>query len=64
MKLWIARISVNPFVYVIMFDKISEWLEAEKIKVKQPQAFPFSNAKEALSLVENRKTQSKIVLEF
>lgn len=55
-----TQTRANP----IMFDKISEWLEAEKIKVKQPQAFPFSNAKEALSLVENRKTQSKIVLEF
>lgn len=47
-----------------LFPKISEWLETEKVKVKQPQVLPFSDAKNALSLVENRKAQSKIVLKF
>lgn len=47
-----------------MFSKVSEWLETGKLNVKQPQLLPFSEAKNALSLVENRKNQSKIVLVF
>jgi len=47
-----------------IFSKISAWLETEKMKVKQPQVLSFSDAKNALSLVENRKTHAKIVLAF
>lgn len=46
------------------FTEVTHWIEEGKIKVKTPIVFDLSNAKEALSLVENRKSKSKIVFEF
>lgn len=46
------------------FKQIIQWLEEGLITVKAPQVFKLSEAKEALSLVENRKATSKIVFEF
>ncbi len=49
---------------VKLFESISKWVSSGKIKVKTPQDFPFENAPEALALVENRQSKSKIVLRF
>lgn len=46
------------------FEEVIRWIEEEKIKVKKPIVYNLSNAKEALSMVENRKSKSKIVFEF
>lgn len=46
------------------FKQINKWLDEGLIKIKSPQVFKLSQAKEALSLVENRKAKSKIVFEF
>lgn len=46
------------------FEEVVGWIEAGNIRVKKPQVYDLSQAKEALSLVENRKSTSKIVFEF
>lgn len=46
------------------FEVVANWIEEGKILVKKPQVYHLSGAKEALSLVENRKSKSKIVFEF
>ncbi|UII26755.1 NADP-dependent oxidoreductase [Fulvivirga maritima] len=46
------------------FKHINKWLNEGLIKVKAPQIFKLSHAMEALSLVENRKAESKVVFEF
>lgn len=46
------------------FEEVTHWIEEGKIKVKKPQVYDLSEGKEALSLVENRKSKSKIVFEF
>jgi len=47
-----------------LFSELNYWIENGNIRVKQPQIFSFDQAKEALSMVEQRKAKSKIVLEF
>lgn len=46
------------------FKEVIRWIEEGTIKVKKPQVYDLSHAKEALSMVENRKSKSKIVFEF
>jgi NADPH:quinone reductase-like Zn-dependent oxidoreductase len=46
------------------FSEIIKWIEEGKIKVKEPKVYNLSQAKEALSIVENRNSKSKIVFEF
>lgn len=46
------------------FKEITQWIEEGKVMVKKPKVYDLSEAKEALSLVENRKSKSKIVFEF
>lgn len=46
------------------YNKLFLWIDEGIIKVKSPQVFPFSKAKEALSILEKRQSKSKIVLEF
>jgi NADPH:quinone reductase-like Zn-dependent oxidoreductase len=57
-KMTITRFEVDKL------NEVTRWIEEGKIKVKKPQVYDLSNAKEALSLVENRKSKSKIVFEF
>jgi NADPH:quinone reductase-like Zn-dependent oxidoreductase len=57
-KMTFAHNSTNKF------KQINQWLDEGLIKIKPPQVFKLSQAKEALSLVENRKAKSKIVFEF
>ncbi len=57
-KMTMTQFEPNKFTEVI------KWIEEGKIKVKNPQIYDLSNAKEALSLVENRKSKSKIVFKF
>jgi NADPH:quinone reductase-like Zn-dependent oxidoreductase len=45
-------------------EEITHWIEESKILIKKPQVYNLSEAKEALSLVEKRKSKSKIVFEF
>jgi len=46
------------------FEEVTHWIQEGKIKVKKPHVYDLSEAKEALSLVENRRSKSKIVFEF
>ncbi len=46
------------------FEEVTRWIEEGKIKIKKPIVYDLSNAKEALAMVENRKSKSKIVFEF
>ncbi len=46
------------------FQQINQWLSEGSLQIKAPQLIRLEKAKEALSLVENRKAKSKIVIEF
>lgn len=46
------------------FNELTQLIESGSIKLKQPAIVDFSNAAEALALVENRKSKAKIVFEF
>lgn len=55
-----VQTKMNPSKFLEQLNLIEEG----KIKVKKPRILSFSNAIEALSLVEGRKAKSKVVLEF
>ncbi len=57
-KMTLTRLNAEKF------NEAIQWIEDGKIKIKKPQIYNLANAKEALSLVENRKSKSKIVFEF
>jgi NADPH:quinone reductase-like Zn-dependent oxidoreductase len=46
------------------YKKLLRWIEEGKIKIKSPEVYSFSKAKEALSIVEKRQSKSKVVLEI
>jgi NADPH:quinone reductase-like Zn-dependent oxidoreductase len=46
------------------FEKAFQLIEQGAIQLKKPVVYPFSDTKEALSIVESRKAKSKIVLQF
>lgn len=46
------------------FNELIKWVEEGKIKIKKPKVYLFSDAQEALSMIENRQAKSKIVLEI
>ncbi len=46
------------------FQQINQWLSEGSLQIKAPQLVRLENAKGALSLVENRKAKSKMVIEF
>ncbi len=46
------------------FKEVTQWIAEAKVKVKKPQVYQLTDAQEALSIVENRKSKSKIVFEF
>lgn len=47
-----------------IFKQMNQWMDGGLIRVKKPRIFKLSEAKEALELVENRKSKSKIVFEL
>lgn len=46
------------------FSQAINWVSEGKIKVKQPDIYTLSQAKEALATVEDRKTKAKIIFQF
>lgn len=46
------------------FSQAINWVAEGKIKVKQPNIYTLSQAKEALAAVEDRKTKAKIIFQF
>lgn len=47
-----------------IFEEVNQWIQEGMIKIKKPIIYNLSNSIEALSIVENRKSKSKIVFEF
>ena len=47
-----------------MFTIINQWIDSGLIQINNPQIFSLSDAKEALALVEGRKSTSKVIFEL
>lgn len=58
-----GKMTITKFESGI-FEELNKWIDEGKIKIKKPIVYNLSNAKEALSIVENRNSKSKIVFEL